>query len=136
MKSEKDVKREVKRLLDKYNFFWWMPAANGYGKAGVSDFNAMRSGGTFMAIETKFGSNKATPLQKAYLESIQSCDGLAFVVSDKNIEFFEQFLEAFEVNVRAVGLSEPGSDPRKAVDVDYGAMMTNAAIVLTEGWRE
>ena len=63
--TEKDVKAEVKKLLNAHDWFWWMPPANGFGKAGISDFNALKKG-VFLAVETKFGSKKPTP--EGYLQ--------------------------------------------------------------------
>lgn len=95
IKNEKDVKKAVKVLLDKHSWFWWMPPANGYGKVGISDFNALGNG-VFIAIETKFGSNKPTVPQRAFLESIQASGGLSFVVNDQNLDQLEVFLKHFD----------------------------------------
>lgn len=94
MKSEKDVKKQVKRILDKHDWFWWMTPANGFGKSGISDFCALKNG-TFLAIETKFGGNKPTPLQIAYLNSIRAHDSLAFIVDEHRLEWLDTFLESF-----------------------------------------
>jgi hypothetical protein len=75
MRDEKGVKENVKRLLDAFDWFWWMPPANGYGKVGVSDFHAIKDG-VFLAIETKFGSNKPTHHQRAFLETINAARGM------------------------------------------------------------
>lgn len=98
--SERDVKRAVKQLLDHYGWYWWMPAANGFGRAGISDFNAVKDG-VFVAIETKFKKTKPTPLQVGYLTSIQSNDCFAFVVNDTNIEWLEIWLRSFAKAVDA-----------------------------------
>lgn len=94
MKSEKDVKAKVKKLLDKAGWFWWMPPANGFGKVGVSDFHALKNG-VFIAIETKFGSNKPTAHQRAFLESINAESAFAFVVNEQNVDWLESFLKDF-----------------------------------------
>src|SRR6056297_353525 len=80
--TEKDVKAEVKKLLTKHGWFWWMPPGNGFGKGGVADFNALHHG-VFLAIETKFGSKRPTPAQIGYLESIHAENGFGFVVNEK-----------------------------------------------------
>jgi hypothetical protein len=95
IKDEKGVKKATKALLDKHSWFWWMPPANGYGKVGISDFNCLNNG-VFIAIETKFGSNKPTIPQRAYLESIQASGGFAFVVTEKNLEQLDIFLTNFD----------------------------------------
>lgn len=89
--NEAGVKREVKRLLKKYGWFYWMPPANTFGRAGIADFNAIRKG-VFLAIETKFGGNKPTPLQRQFLDSITAHEGLAMVVTERNLDELEQVL--------------------------------------------
>lgn len=123
-RREADVKKQVKKLLDKYNWFWWCPPANGFGKIGVSDFNALQNA-VFLAVETKFGNNKPTAHQKAYLDSIIAEKGYGFVVSEKNIVFFEQFLDAFSRSIKHIMKGEKPAD-------DDGSMMLNAIRVLTE----
>ena len=118
MKNEKDVKAKTKALLKKHDWFWFMPPANAYGKSGISDIIAIRSG-TFMAIETKFGSNKPTPLQVAFLNSIRAEEGFAFVVNDKNLDWFAAFLESFDASVVAASKGEKPSP-------EDGARMLNA----------
>lgn len=123
-KREADVKKQVKKLLDQHNYFWWSPPANGFGKIGVSDINALKNG-VFIAVETKFGKNKATAHQKAFLDSVRAEKGYGFIVHEKNIEFFAQFLTVFD---RAVGGVMKGEKPS---DED-GSMMINAIRALTE----
>lgn len=122
--KEADVKAEVKKLLKKHNWFWWMPPMNGYGQSGVADFNALRAG-VFLAIETKFGNNRPTPLQKGYLQSITAEGGFGFVVNDKNLEWFAGWLERFDTAAQAV---ERGEKPSN----DDGAYMLNAIAAMTE----
>lgn len=123
MKNEKDVRRKIHALLDQFGWFWWSIPATGYGKNGVSDDNAIKSG-VFMAIEAKFGSNKPTPLQIAYLNSVRAEHGYAFVVSDRNIDWFEAFLESFEIATAAVSNKEQ-------VPPEHGARMINAIAELS-----
>jgi hypothetical protein len=121
---EADVKKRVRVLLNKYEWFWWCPPANGFGKIGVSDFNALKNG-VFIAIETKFGNNKPTEHQKAFLDSIRAEKGYGFVVSDRNVQFLEQFLEVFG---RSVELVLKGEKP----STEDGSQMLNALKALTE----
>ena len=122
-RNEKDVKKQVKALLDRFGYFWFMPPANGYGKAGISDIIALWRG-TMIAIETKFGSNKPTPLQIGFLNSIRKEDGFAFVVSDRNIDWLEAFLESFENATMAQAQGKKLSD-------EDGARMINALAELS-----
>lgn len=123
--SEKDVKKRVKELLNRDEWFWWMPPANGFGKVGVSDFNALKNG-VFLAIETKFGGNTPTPQQKAYLQSIHAAGGLAFLVDEKNIEWLDIWLQTFARSVKKVSLKE-------AVPDADGAAMLDAVSAMTKG---
>ena len=118
LNNEGDVKRQVKKLLDKHKWFWWMPPANGFGRTGISDFNVFRSG-IFMAIETKFGKNEVTPMQKGFLESIRSEQGFAFRVDETNLEWLKVWLECFDRAIEA---------KRQQVDVapEDGAAMLDA----------
>lgn len=114
--SEKDVKASVKKLLEKHKWFWWMPPANGFGKVGVSDFNAIRNG-VFLAVETKFGGNKPTVQQRAYLESITAEGGFGFVVDEKRVATLTTWMETFD---RA---AETASRKEKIAPEDGAAML-------------
>lgn len=93
--KEKDVKQRVREILKSADWFWWMPAANGMGTTGISDFCAVKNG-VFMAIETKFGKNPPTALQRAFLESIESQKCFAFLVTEHNVEWLAAFVESFD----------------------------------------
>lgn len=89
--NEAGVKREVKKLLTKHGWYYWMPSANAFGTSGIADFNAVRNG-KFLAIETKFGSNKPTALQRRFLDSIAEHGGLAVVTTERTLEELEGLL--------------------------------------------
>ena len=112
---EKDVKASVKKLLDKHGYFWWMPPANGFGKVGVSDFNALRAG-VFVAVEPKFGGNKPTVQQRAYLESVIAEGGFGFVVDEKTLDKLESWMDAFDRAAQNVS-------NKKEVAPEDGALM-------------
>lgn len=121
--NEGDVKAEVKKIFNTHGWFWWMPPANGFGKSNV-DFNAIR-GGVFVAIETKFGKNKCTPLQLGFLSSITKEDGYGFVVTEKNLDQFRAFMETFDRSAKAMMSGE-------TIPAEDGATMLEAIRVLTE----
>lgn len=121
--KESDVKAEVKKLLNKHKWFWWMTPANGYGQSGISDFCAMRDG-VFLAIETKFGTNRPTPLQVGYMNSVTAAGGMAFVVNEKRAETFAKWLEAFDRAAEATA-------QKKAVASEDGAYMLDAIREMT-----
>lgn len=91
-KNEGDVKAEVKRILKEQGFFYWMPAANGYGMQGVADFCALKDG-VFFAIETKFGNSKPTANQMKFLQKVATKKGVAVVVNDRNVIVLEEMLD-------------------------------------------
>lgn len=122
--NESDVKRRVKKYLDRHHWFWWMTPANGFGTTGVSDFTALR-GGVFLAIETKFGTNKLTAMQRAYLHSVRAEDGFAFVVTEQTIEALRVWLEAFD---RAVLAASTKTQPAP----EDGAAMLDAIAAMTK----
>lgn len=125
-RNEKGVKDEVKKLLNQHGWFWWMTPANGYGVSGISDFCALR-GGVFLAIETKFGGNKVTQLQRGYLESVLAEAGFGFEVNEKNIGWFAVWLDAFD----RMAAAEAKKEKPDATD---GAFILDAIQALTM-WR-
>ena len=120
--NEGDVKKQVKKLLTQHGWFWWMPPANGFGRTGIADFNALR-GGVFLAIETKFGSNKPTAMQVGFLDSVASEDGMAFVVNEKTLDALAVWLERFDQAVKA---QSEGRD----VEQSDGAAMVDAMAAM------
>lgn len=123
MHDEKGVKANIKLLLDHYGWFWWMPPANGFGKVGISDFNALKSG-VFIAIEAKFGSNKPTIHQRAFLDSVQACDAFGFVVNDQNLDHLSWFLKDFQGQTDLVATEQK-------MENEAGARMIDAIRALT-----
>lgn len=105
IRNEKGVKDHVKKLLTTHDWFWWMPPANGFGKVGISDVQAIKAG-VFMSVETKYGDNKLTHHQRAFLESVNAESGFGFVVSEKTIGAFESFLVNFNDSVREVAANK------------------------------
>ncbi len=125
--KEKGVKERVKKLLTKHGWFWWMPPANGFGKAGIPDIHAVKKG-MFMAIETKFGGNKPTPNQRGFLESIAAEDCFAFVVDEKNLDVLEKFLQLLDESIeRTAKTGQPPTD-------EAGAGMLDAIRQLISGY--
>lgn len=121
--NEKDVKKQVKALLDKHGWFWWMPPANGFGRTGISDFQALRAG-VPLFIETKFGNNTVTVMQRAFLDSVRKESGFGFVVCEKRVGVLQSWLEAFD---RAVECQTRGEE----VQTEDGAIMLNAIREMT-----
>lgn len=121
--KEADVKKAVKKLLDKHKWFWWMPPANGFGRTGISDFNAIR-GGVFLAVETKFGNNKPTAMQLGFLNSVAAEDCFAFVVNENRVDSLQAWLEAFDRATEAMGKGEKPAPEDGATMLDAIREMT------------
>jgi hypothetical protein len=128
VKKEKGVKDIVKALLNAHGWFCWMPAANGYGAQGVSDFAAIKEG-VFLVVETKFGYAKPSALQKAFSAQIMTNDGFAFCVNERNIDHLAWWLESFEI-------AKQCEMRKQEVPVEHGSRMLNAISVLTDAFAE
>ena len=89
--NEAGVKAAVKKILKTHGWFVWMPPANAFGKAGIADIHALKDG-VFLAVETKFGNNKPSKLQSAFLGAVDQHGGKALVVNEKNLVEFEQLI--------------------------------------------
>lgn len=122
--KEEDVKAEVKKLLKKYDWFYWMPSANGFGNAGIHDFCAIKNG-VFLSVETKFGKRKVTPQQKGFGQSILAESGYAFVVRESTTHILEEFLRRFQESVEAESRREKMSN-------ENGAALLEAIRIMTE----
>lgn len=79
---EGKVKEAVKKILDGFNVYYFMPAANGYGRAGIPDVVCCYYG-YFMALECKSASGKTTALQDRELERIRERGGAALVINGR-----------------------------------------------------
>ena len=90
-KNERDVKAEVKRILDSLDIWWYMPVQTGYGVRGIPDFVCCVRG-TFVGIETKFGKNKLSAWQERIKECIVSSEGEYFVINEDNVHELPEHL--------------------------------------------
>lgn len=128
--TEKDVKNEVKKLLTKYGWFWWCPPGNGYGTSGVADFNALKAG-VFLAVETKFGYNKPTKRQQAFLQTVAAESGFGFVLNEKLLTEFERWLDLFDKSTAAVQRGENVGNAEGAAMLDAIHAMTALVVAPT-----
>lgn len=124
--NEKDVKTICKKLLDFFGWFWWMPGANGYGTQGVHDFCCLKDG-VFITVETKFGKNSATPVQRSFAKHVMANSGFSLVVNERNIDHLFWFLESFDASAARQAAGQE-------VDEAHGSRMLNALAALTDGW--
>lgn len=82
---EHKTKNIIKRVLKQRGAFFFMPAANGYGITGVSDFIGAHKGRMF-AIEAKAGNNKPTALQLQFMVNAQNAGAMTIWVNEENAE--------------------------------------------------
>ena len=81
---EKKVKDAVRKLLVEFGIYYFSPAANGFGRAGIPDIICCMHG-KFIAIECKAGKGKTTALQDRELDAIRAAGGMAMVVNENNL---------------------------------------------------
>lgn len=94
MTPEGAVKKRIRQILEELGCYYFMPPANGYGRAGIPDFVGCLDG-HFFAIEAKAGKGKATALQLKELARINSCGGCALIVNEENVEQLKQQLKDY-----------------------------------------
>jgi hypothetical protein len=82
---ERDVKVEIKKILDARGAFYFMPVPTGYGVKGVSDFIVCYRG-HYIAIEAKGPGGKPSPHQLAFGEKVRGAGGRFCVISPDNLE--------------------------------------------------
>ena len=91
MTPEAKVKKQVKKILDELQSYYFFPATGGFGKSGVPDIVACYRG-HFIGIECKSGSNKPTLLQEKNLADIKLNGGSSIVVNELNIGELKEWL--------------------------------------------
>jgi len=91
MTPEGRVKDKVKKLLKERGIWYFMPAANGFGRVGIPDFICCMDG-KFLAIETKAPGKRdnTTANQENRINEIRAARGWALVVDDP--QQLEEFL--------------------------------------------
>lgn len=92
---ESKVKRDVAKLLDKYNVYYFFPPANGYGRQGIPDIICCIHG-HFLAIECKAGKGTTTVLQDREIAKIVQNGGTAMVVNEHNQGELQELLNKLE----------------------------------------
>lgn len=90
---ENAVKAKCVEIFKKYKAYYFFPAQNGYGRAGIPDIIGCFKG-MFLGVECKAGFNKPTALQEREMAEINKAGGSTMVVREDTIELLEQwFLE-------------------------------------------
>lgn len=97
-RNESDVKTAVKDCLKAMKAWYFMPAMNGFGRAGVPDIVGVLNGVPF-AVETKFAKNKPTPAQKCELAAMTKAGAVAMVINETLIEVFIDIMSDIELGL-------------------------------------
>lgn len=92
MTKEGKVKNLVKKILEKYKVYFFMPATHGYGRSGVPDLICCFKG-RFVGVECKAGKGKTTALQDREMRLIRESGGTTFVVNEENLQELEDWFE-------------------------------------------
>ncbi len=92
---EAKVKRDVAKILDKYNVYYFFPPANGYGRQGIPDIICCIHG-HFLAIECKAGKGTTTVLQDREIEKIRQHAGTVMGVNEHKQEELINLLSKLE----------------------------------------
>ena len=95
MNSESDVKREVKKLLKLYGWWYFMPSASQYGTSGIPDFVCCKFS-LLLAIEAKYGYNKPTDLQQTRMLEIRAAGGIAIWINENKLALLELMLATID----------------------------------------
>ena len=92
---EAKVKRDVAKILDRFNVYYFFPPANGYGRQGIPDIICCIHG-HFLAIECKAGKGTTTVLQEREIAKIKQHGGTVMVVNETNQEELTTLLTKLE----------------------------------------
>jgi Holliday junction resolvase len=90
---ESKVKAKVKAVLDSHGAYYFLPASNGFGHAGIPDIIVCHCG-YFLAIECKAGKKQPTALQERELRRISEHGGVTLVINESNINDIEIYLNS------------------------------------------
>ena len=92
---EGKVKEKVKAILKRRGVWYCMPRGQTYGRAGIPDFLCCHKG-RFIAVETKAGRGKATPLQMRELKDLFRHQGIVLIVREDGMDELEHALDFAE----------------------------------------
>jgi len=87
--KEKKVKDVVKKLLNVYGCYYFMPVQSGYGSAAL-DFICCHKG-RFLSVETKAPGKHASPRQELIISNINDAGGTTIVIGESYHETSKTF---------------------------------------------
>ena len=82
---EAKVKAVVRKILAELGVYYFSPASNGYGRAGIPDIICCVNG-SFLAIECKAAKGTTTALQEREIAAIRSANGVAIIVNEGTVD--------------------------------------------------
>ena len=91
MKPEAQVKKAVKRILNHYKVWYFMPSMSGFGRAGIPDFICCIRG-RLLGIETKAQKGKLTRIQEIEHAGINQAGGVCIVLRPDRIQALEMLI--------------------------------------------
>jgi hypothetical protein len=94
---EGKVKTAVRKILDAADVYYFSPAANGFGRAGIPDIICCMNG-LFVALELKAGKGKTTALQDREIAAINTHGGRAYVINESNIDDIHEIIKWAQYN--------------------------------------
>jgi Holliday junction resolvase len=100
---EKKVKNQCVEILKEHEAYYFFPAANGLGRAGIPDIIVCLHG-YFIAIECKAGKGKTTALQDRELQRIRNAGGVALVINENNMQDLKLYLKSLILSLMPVTL--------------------------------
>ena len=86
---ERKVKQQVVNVLKEYDVYYFFPAANGLGRAGIPDI-IVCAWGSFLAMA---GKGTTTKLQDKELSAIRRAGGTAMVINEDNVQALRPVLQ-------------------------------------------
>ena len=89
---EGKVKSKGIEIFKKYKAYYFFPASNGYGRAGIPDAIVCYKG-KFLGVEFKAGYNKPTALQEREMMEINKAGGSAMVVREDTLNQLEEWFD-------------------------------------------
>lgn len=93
MTPEAKVKAKGVEIFKRHGAYYFFPAQNGYGRAGIPDAIVCYKG-RFLGVEFKAGYNKTTALQEREMTEIHKAGGAAMVVREDTLEQLENWFRS------------------------------------------
>lgn len=87
---ESKVKAKCVDIIKKHGAYYFFPAQNGYGRAGIPDIIVCFKG-LFLGVECKAGFNKPTALQEREMTEIHKAGGSAMVVREDTTDMLNNW---------------------------------------------